>query len=197
MIAIFDFFGVVIDWGSEYVLPQWAKYTGVSEADFKKSWNDELAHCETGEISEEELFKRLGKKFNVDPSGLENILKTTFETRAKLNEDVVKIVGSLPDVVLLSNQLPLHAEVARKKGWFSYFKKVFLSYELGYRKPDAKAYLAVLKTLGIKPEDIVFVDDKEENVKAAAALGIKVILYKGAARLKAELDKIYKPSMSK
>ena len=197
MLAIFDFFGVVIDWGSEYVLPQWAKYAGVSQAEFKKEWNAELADCETGKISEVELFNRLGKRFNVDPSGLESILKTTFNTRAKLNEDVVSIIENLPDAVLLSNQLPLHAEIARSKGWFSYFKKVFLSYELGYRKPDAKAYLAVLKELGVKPEDAVFVDDKQENVDAARKLGIHVILYKGAVQLKAELDKIYKPSMTK
>jgi len=197
MIFIFDLLGVVVDWKSEYVIPDLARYAGVSDVEFKQKMKKDFALCDNGKIPVSELFSSLGGLFGVDPSGLESILRTCFSERAKLNEGVVKLVQSLPDAVLLSNQTPLHAEIARKKGWFSYFSRVFLSYELGYSKPSAEAYRFVLKELGVKPEEAVLIDDKQENIDGARALGMHGILYKGAVQLKADLEKIYKPSMSK
>jgi glucose-1-phosphatase len=48
----------------------------------------------------------------------------------------------------------------------------FLSYELGLHKPDAEAYLAVSRQLGIAPAGCLFLDDVEENVLGARAAGL-------------------------
>lgn len=197
MIAVFDFFGVVVDWKSEYVISSLAKYAGVSEAEFKQGMRKDLALCEIGKISVVELFSRLGGLFGVDPAGLERLFRTCLEDRAKLDEDVVRIIQSLPSVVLLSNQMPLHAEVARSKGWFSCFSRLFLSFEIGKAKPSPEVYRFVLKELGVKPEEAVLVDDKQENVDGARAVGMRAICFQDAVQLRHDLDKIYKPSMTK
>ncbi len=197
MIAIFDFFGVVIDWKSEYIIPSLAKYAGVSEAEFKQGMSKDLALCDTGKISVSELFSRLGGLFGVDASGLERVFRKCLEDRAKLDEDVVRIIQSLPSVVLLSNQMPLHAEVAVSKGWFSYFSRLFLSFEIGHAKPSPESYKFVLKELGVKPEEVVFVDDKQENVDGARAVGMHAICFHDAKQLSGELSKFYKLENSK
>ncbi len=189
MISIFDCFGVLVDWKSEYVVPEWAKYARVSEPMLKEAIAEDMELCESGHISMGEFWERLGKKFNVSPAGLEAIFTACFNKRAKLNDEVVDIVKSLPSAVLFSNQLPLLSDICRKNGWFSYFSKVFLSFDVGYMKPDKRSYLAVLKELGM-PE-AVFIDDRERNVRAAELLGIKGIVYDNPAQLKADLEKIY------
>jgi putative hydrolase of the HAD superfamily len=53
---------------------------------------------------------------------------------------------------------------------------MYLSYEIGIRKPDRKAYELVLKDQDVKGAECVYVDDLEENLIPAGELGMKTIL---------------------
>ena len=54
-----------------------------------------------------------------------------------------------------------------------------MSYEEGLRKPeDADFYHLAPKRLGVKPEECIFIDDKEENLPPAQSIGIKTVLFK-------------------
>ena len=55
--------------------------------------------------------------------------------------------------------------------------KRFLSYELGMIKPDAKIYQHVLRQLRAVPQETLFIDDLEENISAAQALGMNGIIF--------------------
>ena len=46
---------------------------------------------------------------------------------------------------------------------------------MGARKPDAEAFQMVLDYLQIKPEEVLFLVDKLENILGAQALGIHTI----------------------
>lgn len=45
------------------------------------------------------------------------------------------------------------------------------------RKPDKKAFELILERLKVRPEESIFIDDKQENIDAAEKLGIKTILF--------------------
>ena len=64
---------------------------------------------------------------------------------------------------------------------------VVVSGEVGAAKPDPAAYRAVIERAGVPPERLVFVDDKQVNVDAAAALGMDAIRFRTAAELRATL----------
>ncbi|WP_353721045.1 HAD family phosphatase [Dyadobacter sp. 676] len=55
------------------------------------------------------------------------------------------------------------------------FETVFLSYEMGLMKPDARIYREVLDKAGLKAEETLFLDDNADNIRGAAQLGIKTI----------------------
>ncbi|TKR60298.1 hypothetical protein L596_027563 [Steinernema carpocapsae] len=55
------------------------------------------------------------------------------------------------------------------------FDVVVESCRVGLHKPDAKIYKMALEELQVRPEESVFVDDLGNNLKGAAALGIKTI----------------------
>ncbi len=54
-------------------------------------------------------------------------------------------------------------------------------------KPDPRAYRIVAERAGLPLDRLVFVDDKQANVDAAAALGMDAIVFTDAAALRTEL----------
>lgn len=82
-------------------------------------------------------------------------------------------------ICLLSNTNPLVMDFANsdrfstdRKPVSYYFDTLFCSYEMHAYKPDAEIFLKALAHDNMKPEETIFVDDSEKNVKAAEALGI-------------------------
>ncbi len=55
---------------------------------------------------------------------------------------------------------------------------VFVSYNMGLLKPDVKIYQTMAKKLKTSYEKILFIDDKEINIRAAQSLGINGIIFK-------------------
>ena len=53
--------------------------------------------------------------------------------------------------------------------------KIVESARVNCRKPEGKIYKIMLETLGIKPEEAVFLDDFRGNVEAARAIGLRAI----------------------
>ncbi len=79
-------------------------------------------------------------------------------------------------LVLLSNTSRFHRDAFQEAcaGMFAQMEHLFLSYEMGLRKPDPAIYHRTLKEMGWKAEETLFVDDSKTNIDAAAALGIQV-----------------------
>jgi putative hydrolase of the HAD superfamily len=68
-----------------------------------------------------------------------------------------------------------------------YFAVFFSSCYLGVRKPDPRIYRLALKITQCKPEECIFIDDREVNVESAREVGIHGIQFQSAARLRNDL----------
>ena len=53
-----------------------------------------------------------------------------------------------------------------------YFEKVYLSYEVGMRKPDAEIFELVLSENNLDPNQTLFIDDSIQHIEGAKKLGI-------------------------
>lgn len=71
-----------------------------------------------------------------------------------------------------------------------YLKVAFSSCYLGLRKPEPAMYQRALEILGAKPERVLFIDDRRENVAGGSAAGMKAIQFCGADSLRAELKRL-------
>jgi putative hydrolase of the HAD superfamily len=71
-----------------------------------------------------------------------------------------------------------------------YFKVALSSCYVGSRKPEEAMYRRALDILGSAPGRTLFIDDREENVAGAAAVGIKAVRFVGAEALRSELKKL-------
>jgi FMN phosphatase YigB (HAD superfamily) len=71
------------------------------------------------------------------------------------------------------------------------FNNVFSAEDLELDKRNSRAYLVIVDRLKVKSEEIVFIDDQEENLKAARMAGLKTILYKNNTKLFADLERYF------
>ncbi|MCZ7647901.1 MAG: HAD-IA family hydrolase [Planctomycetota bacterium] len=94
-------------------------------------------------------------------------------------------------VGILSNTNALHAEFLRARmPLLGELAHVFLSQEIGARKPEAAAYRHVLRGMGVAAERSVFVDDMEENVAAASRLGMHGVLASSPQAVREALERL-------
>jgi len=102
--------------------------------------------------------------------------------------DIMKRLKSRYKLILLSNTDVMHFTFIKKKfPEILIFDDYILSYEVGAMKPDPRIYEEALKRTGFKPEECLFIDDMEENIKGAQKLGINVILMEPRTDLEAVL----------
>ncbi|MFX0138295.1 MAG: HAD family hydrolase [Candidatus Hodarchaeota archaeon] len=110
---------------------------------------------------------------------------------ARLSEDMKEIVENLHDagfiVSLMSNTFDIHAKLNELRGFYDLFDNVFLSNEIGLRKPELEKYKYVLRKLKTKPKYCIFIDDKMANLIPARQLGIHVIKFESIQKFKGQL----------
>lgn len=90
-------------------------------------------------------------------------------------------------VGLLSNIDERLARIIREMGLYESFEPCLLSCEIGIEKPDSKAYEHLLAVLDLPAKDIVFIDDRVENIESAKTVGLDAILFKSEEQLRSEL----------
>ena len=134
-------------------------------------------------------FERIKLKFSLKCDFLD-FCKIYDEETSKIlyYQDVVKFAHSLKkycSIAILSNLNYLDKKRINLQVDLSKFDNVFLSFELKCKKPDFKIYKIVEQTSDVSPENILFIDDKLENIESARKRGWKTCQAYGY-----ELDRI-------
>lgn len=89
---------------------------------------------------------------------------------------------------LLSNVNKLHFEfIERKFNILNIFDEMILSYIVGSMKPERAIFDEVIKRAGGDRAKILYIDDREDLIKEATALGIDSIRFEGGEKLGKEL----------
>jgi putative hydrolase of the HAD superfamily len=90
---------------------------------------------------------------------------------------------------IFSNTNDLAVEhIRRNFPFFRDFDGYIFSYEVGAMKPDAKIYEALEKLVRRRGADIVYLDDRPENVAGGAARGWRTILHETPEKTRAALE---------
>jgi putative hydrolase of the HAD superfamily len=78
--------------------------------------------------------------------------------------------------------------VLARQPWLAGFDHLLWSHALKLAKPDPAIYRHAADGLGFPPENILFIDDRAENVAGGIAAGMQVILYTTQPALEAEME---------
>ncbi len=140
----------------------------------------------TGEISEAEVWQRLGSHWRISPWILRYVRKRSF-SKKRFNQPVADFIQSLRprfQTAILSNAGDQDRQIFNEAYCIEdLVDTVIISAEVGLAKPDPRIYLLALDRLGLQPEETIFVDDLQVNVEAARQLGIRAIQFLNNAQI--------------
>ncbi|WP_412537952.1 HAD-IA family hydrolase [Longispora sp. K20-0274] len=106
-----------------------------------------------------------------------------------VNDELVALVGRarVGRIHLATNQEPVrgaHVERLHAHPWLT---GAFVSHRLGYAKPDPRYFTALLAEAGLRPEECLFVDDKQPLVDSAREVGLTGVRYESVEQIAEEL----------
>ena len=180
---IFDLGAVILNINYQNTINEFTKLGVKNAATFysKKVQTDLFNQIETGMISSNQFLKALQKKTNNA-----NIIQVEQAWNAMLldlPEERLQLIKKLKDnhnIYLLSNTNAIHINAFKEqlgdKKWLAFcelFDKMYLSHELGLRKPDVKIFEYILKEQKLKVEEVFFIDDSPQHIIGAKKLGIQ------------------------
>ena len=188
--------GVVIEINFERALQVWKQWTLLSLEEMRHRFEMDEAYeqHERGEIEAPGYFAHLRNVLELEASDSEIALgwNAIFLNEIVETVNYIRAVKNELPCFALTNSNPTH-----QVSWMSAFPRVvesfhqiFVSSELGLRKPEREAFEAIAVATGIRLDAMLFFDDTEENVKAAQTLGIRAIHVKGHIDVKQALSEI-------
>ena len=179
-LLLFDLGGVLYTLDYDRTWGRLQRSCGKSYDDIKGIlYDDSFIRFEKGNLSPRRYFTgvclRLGCKMSYKQ------FKETFNAFLIKREEMFGLLLSLSRTVhihFLSNTNAINAELLKED--LSVFRAgSTLSFETGFRKPEPEIYTIALNRTGVSADDAVFIDDFDENVRAAEAMGIRSHLFKG------------------
>lgn len=193
-VVLFDCGNVLLrEQSTSSAYPRWEARLGLQPGELRRLlWQGEAwALAERGLLDERTFWERAGASLGItDP----------HEVRA-LSEDLWCSWGVDPQVLSLVDRARARYRVAmlsnstdaleeyleRRFGIADRFEAIFNSARLGVAKPERAIYEEVLRRLGVKPSEVLFIDDQAANIAAAAALGMHVIWFVSPEELERQL----------
>lgn len=147
------------------------------DAFWPQYWQDRDA-LDRGTLSTRDYWVALGEDLGAQWSAaqVQQLWVADFRSWLSVNPSVFEIIAELHSggtrLALLSNAGSDYGSCFRFGPLGALFEQVFVSAEMGELKPEPAIYLEAAAKLGIAPTEMVFIDNKEINVRGAASLGI-------------------------
>ena len=193
---LFDLGNVLVEISFDRTFEHWSRAAGLEPGQVRDRFSFDTAYerHERGEITASAYFQTLRGSLGIDISDA-----------AFLDGWNAMLVGEVPGIRELlgraQDRFPLYAfsntNVVHHAHWsvefgpmLEPFRHVFASSEIGLRKPEPEAFMAVAAAIGTPPERILFFDDSQVNVKGARQVGLAAVLVTSIDDVAKALDRI-------
>lgn len=191
---VFDFGGVMTGKPNKDVVVHFLRETfHFTPLEFEKVNREKHKAIEEGKTDLQFWLEYADRKHIQLPSSWANSFYDVMRAAIGANPQMFQLVNELKQrgyqIVLLSNIDRRLGNLIKELGYYDCFDQCLLSYEIGYEKPDTRIYLYLLNKLVLEPADIVFIDDRKDNVDSANSVGIDAIHFTSCDQLKDEFEK--------
>jgi len=193
-IVVFDLGKVLVDFDYSIAARKIAARSAMSLDDVNRyiGTSDITVKYELGEVTRREFYDQAQRTIGFGGS---------FE---EFGEFFADIFTEIPAMIALqaelrqrgiptyifSNTNDLAVEhIRRNFPFFKNFDGYIYSYEIGAMKPDAKIYEALEKLAGRRGKEIVYLDDRPENIAGGVARGWQAILHETPEKSRASVEK--------
>ena len=199
---------VIFDFGYVLSLPpqpcdyqRLAELAGMDGKTFEENYWGQRADYDRGAIDGPTYWRRVaaaaGKQLT--PTQIDSLIAYDIAIWMRANPVMMEWVRALKrggmKIAVLSNMpIEISKYMRQHAPWFSEFDYVCFSAEVHLAKPEAAIFHACLKIVHSEPEECLFIDDREENVAAARALGMQAVKFESVQQLAAVLQPFNLPA---
>lgn len=191
---MFDLGGVLIECSPFTKLLEWQSWTNdVQEIRQKWSKSKAFYNYQLGTIGTKEFVESIIGEFELSVSIVRFIRDFRLIPKGFFSgaEELLKHLNKKYTTVCFSNTNEVHwNKLCGVNKLDKKFKKSFASHIIHKAKPDEEAFRYVVDQLKVKPQEIVFFDDREENINAAREIGINAYLTNGFEEVKNRVKEI-------
>jgi HAD superfamily hydrolase (TIGR01509 family) len=181
-VLLFDLGNVVIDIDFGRAFSAWGAAAGVPAAALESRFEVDAAYQahERGEISGPQYFAALRKSLDLHGLTDEQMEAGWNAILIEEKHEVTALIARLPPELpryAFSNANPAH-----QLHWERHFAdavapfhRIFVSSEIGHRKPERAGFEYVAREIGVPTASILFFDDLLPNVEGARAAGMEAV----------------------
>jgi len=192
-VFVFDCGGVLLQAPDLTPYRVWEQRLGMAAGSLEERlWTSDVWRlAERGKITDIEFWRRSGQELGAEPDQAMSMREDIWSTW-QVDAQVLAMIDSLRDrfrLAMLSNATDVLEEMlADRYGVVDRFETIVNSARVGAAKPEKSIYTETLDRLGVEPKQVVFIDDRADNITAAASMGMHVIWYVGSNELQRQLS---------
>ena len=191
--VLFDYGGVICEPQPEAARARLARASGGPVAAFEAAYWRYRLDYDRAALDVTAYWQRVAEDLGRSYSDAEISELSRLDTASwlTLQPGTVDLITGLAAagqrLALLSNAPADVAGAVQDLPLASHFEHLVFSCALKSAKPDPECFLATLALLDAQPGDVVFLDDRPDNVAGAAALGLRSIQFTDAPAARADL----------
>jgi len=136
-----------------------------------------------------EVSKISLKKIN--PVILSNKYYEAIWIDKKLLNIIKKLIKNYKIVMIANDSDDIYLSKIQKFKLERIFDKLYCSSQLGISKPNSRIFKYVLDDLKIKPREMLFIDNQDNNIESAKKLNINTILFSTIDKLMINLPEFF------
>jgi putative hydrolase of the HAD superfamily len=197
--VVFDMGGVVVDLDMGRCIANFKEKAGFGTIEeFLDPWHQKgfISDLEEGLTTAEDFDRECLLRSRPGTSA-ETVRACFCSLLTGLNPRAVEIIRELRGrypLYVLSNNNPItrawFGELLRRDGLAGVFEKEFYSYEMKLLKPSREIYDRAVAEIGVRPEEVLFIDDSRSNADGAKAAGITTLWLQPGMDIVAEVKRI-------
>jgi putative hydrolase of the HAD superfamily len=151
----------------------------VARSKARISGRDTFQQHERGEISDTAFLAHVREALEIDLTDAEMLegWNSIFVGEMPGIRGILSRAGAVLPLFAFSNTNAAHQAhwSAHFVDVLAHFRRIYVSNEIGARKPELLAFQAVAADMGVPPQRILFLDDAEVNVAGARASGMQAV----------------------
>lgn len=168
---IFDMYGVIIkQTGDDFVPNVQRTFPHKSHDEIYAPW----LKADVGEINSLDIWREIG--FKGDLEKIEKDYLDTLELKDGFLEFIEKVKNSYKTAVISNDSSEWSKYIREKFDINKYFDVISISGDLKIQKPNREIFLITLEKLGVNPQECLYIDDREGNLKAAKDMGMITVM---------------------
>lgn len=181
---LFDLGNVLLEVDPRRCFAHWQQFSAHTAEELSKMpvLDTAFEKHEVGELSDEQYFDYLRELMSLETNTAQ--IKAGWD--AMLGEPIlptIEMVRQCHDKLpcsIFSNTNPSHQQKWSDDhaDFLPLFDQIFLSNEIALRKPNLPAFKHVCHAMQIPAQNILFFDDREDNIEGATAAGLQTVLVK-------------------